>query len=74
MFFPRTDDSYCYRIHSSLTAVHYFDDGCVEKQPVALKEYCAVNLLPDVPTLGSSNSTVNKYMTSKIWTNGDTII
>ena len=25
-------------IHSSLTAVHCFDDGCVEKQPVAWKD------------------------------------
>ena len=32
------------------------------------------NPLPDIPILGSSNSTSNKYMISKIWTNGDTII
>ena len=35
IFFPRIDDSHCYRIHSSLTAVHYFDNGYVGKQPVA---------------------------------------
>ena len=29
------NDSHCDRIHSSLTAVHYFDNGYVEKQPVA---------------------------------------
>ena len=35
------DDSHCDKIPSSLTAVHCFDDGYVEKQPVAWKEYCA---------------------------------
>ena len=33
--FPRTHDSHCDRIHSSLTVVHNFDDGCVKKQLVA---------------------------------------
>ena len=28
------------RIHSSLTAVHCFNNGYVGKQPVAWKEYC----------------------------------
>ena len=32
-----------------------------------------INLLPDMPILGSSNSTANKDMMSKILTNGDTI-
>ena len=40
IFFPKIDDSHCDRIHSSLTAVHCFDNGCVGKQPVAWKEYC----------------------------------
>ena len=40
-FFPTTDDSHCDWIHSSLTAVHCFDNGYVGKQPVAWKEYCA---------------------------------
>ena len=31
IFFPRIDDSHCDRIHSSLTAVHCFDDGYVGK-------------------------------------------
>ena len=39
-FLQRTDDSDCNWIHSSLTAVHCFDDGSVGKQPVVLKEYC----------------------------------
>ena len=30
--------------------------------------------LPDMPILDSSNSTANKNMMSKIWTNGDTVI
>ena len=34
------DDSHCDRIHSSLTAVRYFDNGYVGKQPVPWKEYC----------------------------------
>ena len=32
------------------------------------------NPLPDMPILGFSNLAANKDMTSKIWTNGDTII
>ena len=38
VFFPRTDDSHCNGIHSSLTAVICFDIGYVEEQPVAWKE------------------------------------
>ena len=34
--FPRIDDS-----HSSVTAVHCFNNGYLGKQPVAWKEYCA---------------------------------
>ena len=33
-----------------------------------------VNPLPDMPILGSTNSTANKDMMSKIWKNGDTVI
>ena len=33
VFFPRTDDSHCDRIRSSLTAVHCFDNGHVGKLP-----------------------------------------
>ena len=40
-FFPRIDNNHCDRIHSSLTAVHCFDDGYVGKQPVVWNEYCA---------------------------------
>ena len=41
IFFPRIDDSNCDRSHSSLTAVHCFDDKYVGKQPMAWKKYCA---------------------------------
>ena len=41
IFFPRIDESHRDWIHSSLTAVYYFDSGYVGKQPMALKEYCA---------------------------------
>ena len=41
VFFPRINDSHCDRIHSSLTIVHCFDNGYVEKQAVAWKEYYA---------------------------------
>ena len=41
VLFPRIGDSHCDRIHSSLTAVHCFDDGYVGKQPVSWEEYCA---------------------------------
>ena len=37
----RIDDSHCDRIHSSLTAVHRFDNDYLRKQSVAWKEYCA---------------------------------
>ena len=32
------------------------------------------NPLPDMPILGSCNSTANKDILSKIWTNWDTVI
>ena len=41
IFFPRIDDGYCERIHSSVTALCYFKDGYVGKQPVSWEEYCA---------------------------------
>ena len=41
VLFPRTNDSLCDRTHAFLKAVHLFDDGYVEKQSVAWKEYCA---------------------------------
>ena len=41
IFCLRIDDSHCNRIHSSLTAVHCFDDSYLGKQPVARREYCA---------------------------------
>ena len=44
--FLRTDDIHCIRIHSSLTAVHCFDNGYVGKQPVAWKEYCTAKRTP----------------------------
>ena len=34
------DDSYCDKIHSSVTAVRCFDKGYVGKQPVAWTGYC----------------------------------
>ena len=37
----RTEDSHRDKIHSSLTAVHCFNNSYVGKQPVAWKEYCA---------------------------------
>ena len=38
ILFPRINDSLCDRIHFSLTAVHCFNSGYVEKQPVAWKK------------------------------------
>ena len=32
------------------------------------------NPIPDMPVLGSSNSSANKDMVAKIWTNAGTII
>ena len=43
------DDIYCDRIHYSLNAVRCFDNGCVEKQPVAWKEYCVEYWLKKTP-------------------------
>ena len=37
-------------------------------------EFSRINPLPDMPILGYSNSTANKDMMSKIWTDGDTVI
>ena len=48
IFFPRIDDSYCERIHSSLTSVSCSDIGYVGKQPVAWKEYCGENWLKEL--------------------------
>ena len=39
----------CDRIHSYLTAVRYFDDHYVGKQPVAWKESCAEYWLKRTP-------------------------
>ena len=44
IFFPRIAD-----IHSSLTAVHCFEDGYVGKQPVAWEEWCAEYWLKELP-------------------------
>ena len=41
IFFLRIDDSQCDKIHTSLTTIICFDDGCVGKEPVAWREYCA---------------------------------
>ena len=46
IFFFRTDDSQCDKIHFFLTTVHCFADGYVEKQPLdSREEYCAEHLL-----------------------------
>ena len=47
IFFSRIDDSYCDRIHSSVTAVLCFDNGYVRKKPLAWKEYCAEDWLKE---------------------------
>ena len=41
-FSIRIDDSHCNRIHTSLTANHFFSHDGVGKQPLAFIEYCAV--------------------------------
>ena len=38
----------CDRVHSSLTAVHCFDNDYVGKQLVARKEYCAKNWIKEL--------------------------
>ena len=48
LFFLRIDNSHCNGIHSTLTAVHCFNNGCVGKQPTAWKEYCAKNWLEEL--------------------------
>ena len=48
IFFPRTDDSRHDMIHSSLTAVRFFNNGYVGKQPVAWKEYCVEYWLKEI--------------------------
>ena len=44
IYFPQTDDSDCDGIQSSLTSVHCFDDAYVGEQPVACKEYFALEV------------------------------
>ena len=46
--------------------------SCPNKYPILLRTN-PTNPLPDMPILGSFNLTVNRYMMSKIWTNGDTV-
>ena len=41
VFYPRTDDSHCNGIRSSLFASHCFENGYVRNQPVAWNEYWA---------------------------------
>ena len=48
-FSPGIDDSHCNKIHSSPTAVRYFDNGYVGMQPLAWKEYCAEYWLKRTP-------------------------
>ena len=62
IFSPRIDDSHCNRMHSSLTALHCFDNGYVEKQPVAWKEYCAEYWL----TLSSIHTHFNTLKKTKV--------
>ena len=51
----------------------YFSYITVASAPIhAFLEF--FNPLPDMPILGSSSSTANKDMMSKIWTNGETSI
>ena len=38
--------------------------------PNHCNQWCHISPLPDMPILGSSNSTANKDMMSKIWING----
>ena len=38
-FFLKNDDSHCDRMHSCLSAAHYFEDGYEAKQLLACKEY-----------------------------------
>ena len=64
IFFPRIDDNHCDRIHSSLTAVRCFDNGYVEKQPVAWKEYCVEHWLKELQ--GSMDRCTNRRVISKI--------
>ena len=42
IFFLRIDDSHCDRIHSSLTAVHYFDNCCGKAASGLEKILCRV--------------------------------
>ena len=47
-FFPRFDGTHCDRIHSSLTAVHCFDNRYVGKQPVAWEGHSVEYLLNEL--------------------------
>ena len=58
IIFPRIDDSYCYRNHSSLTSVRCFENGYVGKQQVPWKEYCVEYRLKELQ--GSMDRCTNR--------------
>ena len=49
IFFPRTDDSHCNRIHSSLNAADCFDNGYVGKRPTGLERILCGVLVKRTP-------------------------
>ena len=73
IFLLRTYDSHCDRIHSSLAAVHCFDNGYVKKRPMAWKEYIytinqvsMVELITDplIAQIGRSRCAINGSVVS----------
>ena len=78
-------NSVCYwltKFHKALTfspcqaislALHFLSLQCFIK-PLSFSVVTVFNSVPDMPILCSSNSTANKDMMSKIWTNGDIVI
>ena len=63
--FSFSNNAYCLILELNLGCTGFAD---------VLNSNAVVNPLPDMPVLGSSNSTAKKNMMSKIWTNGGTII
>ena len=69
---PRTTESRWWRTASSPTSIH--DQHNLQSfNTIVAKLFEKFNPVPDMPILGSSDSTANKDMMSKILTNDDTI-
>ena len=69
LFVLKINDSHCDKIHSSPTAVHCFDDGYVEKQPVAWEEAPSPPPHPPFPghSVNCDNNIYAYWIATIVW-------